>query len=76
MMIEIFVDIHLTNARQELGLGGDVTPLDSIIARHGFSMKGYDEQLRFYSEHPDTYLLVLNKVMERIGEEARLISDS
>ncbi len=75
VMIEIFVDIHLTNARTELGLGGDPVSLDSILTRHGLTMNDYNDQLGSYSLDSDTYLLVLNKVIERIGEEARFVSD-
>ncbi len=74
LMIEIMVDIHLINARAELGYGVDELSLDTIITRHGLSRKEYDDQITFYTEHPDTYLAVLNKVMERIGQDARLVS--
>ncbi len=74
LMIEIMVDIHLMNARAELGYGGDELPMDTIIARHGLSRKDYDRQITFYTDHPDTYLAVLNKVTERIGQDARLVS--
>ncbi len=75
LMIEIMVDIHLINARAELGYGVDELSLDTIITRHGLSRKEYDDQITFYTEHPDTYLAVLNKVMERIGQDARVVSD-
>ena len=75
LMVEIMVDIHLINARAELGYGAaDELSLDTIITRHGLSRKEYDDQITFYTEHPDTYLAVLNKVMERIGQDARLVS--
>ncbi|MCY4160188.1 MAG: DUF4296 domain-containing protein [Bacteroidetes bacterium] len=72
-MIEIFIDIHLSNARSELGYGENDTPLDSMIIRHGLSRIEYDQKLIFYSENPDTYLAVLNQVTERLAEESRLI---
>ena len=75
LMVEIFIDIHLVNARTVLGYGGPELPLDTMIARHGLSREDYDEQIDFYSEHPDTYLAVLNKVTERIGQEAKFVSD-
>ncbi len=74
LMIEIMVDIHLINARAELGYGDSELPLDTIIARHGLSRKDYDHRISFYTDHPDTYLAVLNKVTERIGQDARLVS--
>lgn len=74
LMIEVMVDIHLINARAELGYGADELSLDTIITRHGLSRKEYDDQITFYTEHPDTYLAVLNKVMERIGQDARVVS--
>ena len=74
LMIEIMVDIHLINARAELGYGVDELSLDTIITRHGLSRKEYDDQITFYTENPDTYLAVLNKVMERIGQDARVVS--
>jgi len=74
LMIEVFVDIHLSNARSELGYGESGLPLDTIITRHGISKIEYDQQIAFYSEHPDTYLAVLNKVNERITEESRLVT--
>ncbi len=74
LMIEIMVDIHLINARSELGYGVNELPLDSLIRRHDLSRKEYDAQVAFYTEHPDTYLAILNQVVERIGQEARLFS--
>lgn len=74
LMIEIFVDIHLTNARAELGSEWEPISLDSIIALHGFSRQAFEEQLDYYTEQPEAYLVVLSQVMERIGEEARSVS--
>lgn len=74
LMIEVMVDIHLVNARAELGYGWKETSLDTIITRHGLSQKEYEDQIMFYTEHPDTYLAVLNKAMERMGQNARALS--
>lgn len=74
LMIEIFVDIHLINARAELGYGNIQASLDSIIAHHGFSRFKYDQQIDFYVQHPDAYVAVLNKVTQRMTEVSRSIS--
>ncbi len=75
LMVEIFIDVHLHNARVELGYGNEGLPLDTLIRRHGISRKDYDRQIAFYAEHPDTYLAVLNKVTELIGQETRFAID-
>ena len=40
LMAEIFIDIHLANARAELGYGSDGAPLDTIIVRERTIQKG------------------------------------
>ena len=73
LMAEIFIDIHLANARAELGYGSDGTPLDTIIVRRGLSRKAFDQRMAFYANHPQAYLVVQNQVMDRLGQETRLV---
>lgn len=74
LIIEVFVDVHLLNARAELGYGSREVSLDSIMTRHGLSREQYEDRVEFYAEHPDVYLAVLNRVTERVGQESRLFS--
>lgn len=74
LIIEVFVDVYLLNARTELGYGHHALPLDSIMARHGLSREQYQNRVELYTEHPDVYLAVLNRVTERIGQESHLFS--
>ncbi len=75
LMVEIFIDIHLANARAELGYGSDGTPLDSMIVRRGLSRKEFDHRMAFYAKHPQAYLVVQNQIMDRLGQETRLVVD-
>ena len=74
LMVEIFIDTHLANARAVLGYGSDGTPLDTIIVRRGLSRKEFDHRMAFYAKHPQTYLAVHNQVMDRLGQEIRLVA--
>ena len=75
LMAEIFIDIHLANARAELGYGSDGIPLDTIIVRRGLSRKQFDGRMAFYAKHPQAYLVVQNQIMDRLGQETRLVVD-
>lgn len=74
LMAEIFIDIHLANARAELGYGSDGAPLDTIIVRRGLSRKEFDDRMAFYAKHPQAYLVVQNKIMDRLEQETRLVA--
>ncbi|MYI84203.1 MAG: hypothetical protein F4058_02600 [Rhodothermaceae bacterium] len=74
LMAEIFIDVHLANARAELGYGSDGTPLDTIIVRRGLSRKEFDDRMAFYAEYPQAYLVVQNQIMDRLGQETRLVA--
>lgn len=74
LVIEVFVDINLINARAELGYGNIDITLDSILSYHGLSQNEYDQQIDYYVRHPDTYTAVLNQVTQRMAEESRAIS--
>ena len=74
LMIEIFVDVNLINARTELGYGISEISLDSIVSYHGLTPHEYTDRIEFYSKYPDTYLAVLNQVNNRMAEESRSMS--
>ncbi|MCY4225533.1 MAG: DUF4296 domain-containing protein [Bacteroidetes bacterium] len=74
VMIDVFVDVNLINARTELGFGtGDIL-FDSILSYHGLSPDEYTDRIEFYSKHPDTYLAVLNEVNNQMAQESRSVS--
>lgn len=68
-MVDILVELHLSQARQGL----EYVPLpharDSILARYGLDSAAYARLEDFYVAHPEALVDVYEQVLDRLSEE-------
>ena len=68
-MAEIFVELHLVQARQSLDLPPSGLTRDSIIAHHGMTRDEFDEQMAYYAAHPAAFSALQNEITDRLGQQ-------
>ncbi len=71
--VDVLVDLHLLQARFDEG-----APVDSLLRLTVLQNHGVDDQLlnlttRYYSDNPDEYLILYNKVIDQITEEQQAL---
>lgn len=69
LMVDVLVELHLSQARRGL----DFVPLpqarDSILARYGLDSAAYARLKDYYVAHPDALVDVYEEVLDRLSEE-------
>ncbi len=68
-LVEVLVELQLVSARSDLYR--DVPPgtRDSVLVRHGLTKADFEAAMRYYSEHPETFVEIYTNVLDRINEE-------
>ena len=68
-MVEILIELHLTDAR--LDLQYDLLPAvrDSILFKHGLDEPRFLAILDYYADHPEEYSALYTTVLDRISDE-------
>ncbi len=66
--VSLFVDLHLSSARQELNLSA--TDQDAILAKYGLDSTGFARVMDYYAHHPDRYVAMYAQVVDRLGADA------
>ncbi len=69
LIAEIFVELHLLQARTTLGYEGEQVSKDSVFARYDLTQKDFDMRMDYYAEHPEVYSALYNLVMDHLGRE-------
>ena len=65
--VALFVDLHLANARQELGLRSPAR--NSILAGYGLDSTGFAQVMDYYAHHPDRYVALYAEVVDRLNAD-------
>lgn len=74
LMAEIFVELHLLQARESLELPASGLTRDSIIVRYGLTPAEFEEQMHYYAEHPEAFNALQNQITDRLGQESHSVS--
>lgn len=69
LLVEVLIDLHLATARANLYPDLPPVPRDSVLAHHGLTPADYEAVLHYYTEHPDAYVELYTKVLNRLNEE-------
>jgi hypothetical protein len=69
LFVELLIDLHVGNARAERW--NDLPPafLDSVLSAHRVARPAYEAAVTFYTAHPEAYLAVYDRAMDRLNEE-------
>lgn len=51
-----------------LRLTGDAAAVDSVLDAHGVTRAGYDSALDWYVDHPDQFVNLYNRVLDRLNQ--------
>ncbi|GIV60270.1 DUF4296 domain-containing protein [Rhodocaloribacter litoris] len=68
-LVEVFIDLHLAAARADLYRDLPPGTRDSVLARHGLTPEEFEAAIRYYVEHPDAYVELYTRVLNRLNEE-------
>ncbi len=68
-MVEVLIELHLTDARAELRYEAIPTVRDSILFKHGLDQQRFLDILDYYAEHPEEYAALYTTVLDRISDE-------
>ena len=68
-LVELLIDFHLVEARLHEGHQVPIGVRDSIFIVHNVDSIRYAETLRYYSNKPERYADVYNRVLERMNTE-------
>lgn len=74
LMAEIFVELHLLQARESLGLPPSGLTRDSVIVHYGLTPGEFKAQMRYYADHPSAFNALQNQITDRIGQESHSVS--
>lgn len=69
LLVEIFVDLTLAEARAQLH--SDIAPgfRDSVLAHYGYDSTRFAERMDFYAENPKAYVNLQRRVIEKLNIE-------
>ena len=68
-MVEVLIELHLTNARLELQHDFIPAALDSILFKHGLDRQRYRAIVDYYADHPEEYSALYTIVLDRLSDE-------
>ncbi len=69
VMVEVFIELHLAEARTDLFQETEISYRDSILAKYSMSTSDFNEVMTFYKEHPAAYHKVYSKALNQLSEE-------
>jgi hypothetical protein len=70
-MVGLILDLHVAEARSELE-GSEIGPVrDSLFEAWGVDSVTYDRVLRSYSDDPDAYVHIYDRVLDSLNERTR-----
>ena len=68
-MVEVLIELHLTNARLELRYDLPPSIRDSILFRHGLDVQRFEDIMAYYADHPEAYAALYSTMLDRISAE-------
>ncbi len=67
LAVNLFLDLHLARARQELSMTGPSR--DEVLARYSLDSAAFEVLMAFYQRHPDRYAAMTAQVADRLGAQ-------
>jgi hypothetical protein len=70
-LVDVLSDLHLSGARME----PDSTHIvrDSILAHWAISPEDFEATLSYYVEHPEAYVLIYDRVLDRLSAHRPIV---
>lgn len=68
-MVDVLVELHLSQARRGLEYAALPHAQDSILARYGLDSAAYARLEDYYVAHPEALAEVYEEVLDRLSEE-------
>ena len=75
-LVDVLIELHLAEARVQLGYGPPLSVRDSIFARYGFDETTFQEALTYYLDHPDAYAELHDAMLAQINDEQFAFKDT
>ena len=75
-LVSVIVDLHILEARRELVADTHETLRDSILAAHGMTSDDLYEAIRYYTDRPDEYVSIYNRVIDSLSAEEAELEES
>ncbi len=69
LMVDVLVELHLSQARRGLEVAALPHAQDSILARYGLDSAAYARIEDYYVAHPEDLVEVYEEVVDRLSEE-------
>jgi hypothetical protein len=66
-MVNVLTDLHLLDARIQMGHALPPGMPDSVLGWHGITRAEYDEAVRYYAERPERYSDLYDQVLVRLS---------
>lgn len=67
--MEVFIELHLADARRTLNYAALPAERDSILARHGLDSARFQDILDIYAAQPEAYSALYATILDRMTEE-------
>ncbi len=74
-LVSLIVDLHLLEARRELVADAHPTLRDSVLAVHGVSHDEFQDAILYYSDRPDDYVSLYNRVIDSLSAEQAMLEE-
>jgi hypothetical protein len=68
-MVEVLIELHLARARHDIQQDLPPTLHAEILEAYGLTEQAFRETMAFYTDHPETYMAVYTRVMDRLAAE-------
>ena len=68
-MVDLLIEFHLVNARNEVSNDQPSHLRDSIFARYHVDSATFARAASYYANHPDEYAEVYSRVLDRLNVE-------
>ena len=68
-MVEVLIELHLTNARLELQYDLPPAIRDSILFKYGLDAQRFAAIMAYYADHPEAYSALYTTMLDRISAE-------
>lgn len=75
-LVDVLIELHLAEARAELGYGPPPSVRDSIFAHYGLDEATFQEAITYYLDHPDAYAELYDAVLAQINDEQFAFKDT
>jgi hypothetical protein len=68
-MVEVLIELHLARARQNIQQDLSPAVRDDILKAYGLSEEQFRENMARYAEHPEAFVDLYTRMMDRLAAE-------